>query len=221
MFYELTPEIALAVIPKVASQSILEAVGSFNGRELRLAEALTKPRRVVVLRDPIERLKSVFNHYYGAIGKCHTDMSETITPGIITADGYRLRGGLDANPHHFTGQVEQEYLARVSAKKAGRRISDLDLSLELDDDDYQRLVRHIRSGEKDPHWLPQIGQITFEGKVFANEIVQFEDLNEWWTVNVNKGVLPHRNSWIRVNKTEDYMLTALEAYYSVDRERRV
>lgn len=59
------PDVAVAVIQKVGSQSIIQALPFIDGgRLIGAEEAMQYDRRVAFIRDPDERLISCFSHFY-------------------------------------------------------------------------------------------------------------------------------------------------------------
>lgn len=113
-FHRINRQTCLIINPKCALMSMREAIGDLAYIEITGEEALTYKNRLMFIRHPIERINSLFNHFY-AMTTDNIMYSEFMPHGIIRAEtgkqnedyqrfiDYILGGGCD---DHWCPQVD-------------------------------------------------------------------------------------------------------------------
>lgn len=204
MFVQISNDVCIAIIQKAGSSSMIEALSSIPTVVISAKDALTMPIRVAFVRHPIERINSLFNHFYW-MALNNSTYSEFIPNGTITAFGARVDGHKGANEHHWGVDTLTLYFDTIAK---------LPTRTELDNADYQSFIDFILSGEPDSHWAPQYAQGLHEGVFVPNTVHRFEDVNKYWFDYVG-GKLPTTNSWAPV-AVDPYRLDDLYGYYADD-----
>lgn len=152
--------IAISFIPKNASTSIRNFTRS---EPVTNKEAMQYPRRVAVLREPIERLVSGYSFFH----ELYERGSKT---GVIEANLVK---------------------------------------------DWPTYIDHVLS-ESDPHWAPQVDQLSIDGEYIATETIRMEDLPSFWRSNFS-GMIPYINGCVH-KPVSEYRVNDIEKRYKRDIE---
>lgn len=206
--------IAVAIITKVGSQSMMAAAHTFNAKVITPEEALEYEKVIAYLRNPITRINSLFNNlwhvanYGGPVGM--------LPPGTITGFGGRLKNEDWPNTHHWTESKRQ--IRDSTIDKLSNNLSIDEKAKELNNEDYRRYINHvIKNVGADEHWQPQMEQLKHNGVLLPNVMHKFErDLNSTW-LGYFGGRLPQENSWGNID-IDPFKLPELIEIYAEDLE---
>lgn len=205
--------IAVAVITKVGSQSMIAAAHTFNAKSISAEEAMTYETVIAYLRHPITRVNSLFNNLWH-VANYGGDVA-MLPKGTIKGYGGRLKNESWPNPHHWT--ESKRVLVESDRDKLSRELTIEDKGKELNNADYRRYIDFIIDTGKDEHWQPQIEQLRYQGKIVPTTLYRFErDLESTWLTHFG-GRLPRENSW-GVVPIDSYRLPELESIYAEDLE---
>ena len=211
-FFAVDNDTVIIVNPKAGSMSMMQALEQVNHLEVTAQEALSYSKRVLFIRHPITRLKSLFNMFY-RLTINSADYAEYMPVGTIRAHGARAKNVIGDNDHHFSGLVKALSDDDIAAERLSG-LTDDEIELTLNNRDYRRFVDFILSGNKDNHWQPQTLLSSYQGELVANTIHKFEDINIHWQSYVSSPI-PIINSWPTVDHI-NYRLKDLRAYYADD-----
>lgn len=209
VYLKVSTDTCIQVVSKVGSMSMRSAINQVPHQEIRVAEALLLPKRVMFVRHPLTRLASAFNHFWW-LTLNNTRYHEFVPAGVILADGGRLEGRVGGNEHHFSGDRKKFYDDKLAEEIAKGGTTE-EIAVRLKQEDWNRFIDHVLSGNNDDHWAPQLDIAKHDGQIVANIAHRFEDVRTHWTKYVG-GTLPELNSWQDVPKI-DYRLAELRSYY--------
>jgi hypothetical protein len=200
--------------PKAGSRSMRYCINNIPHDFITIDQAKLLDRRVVFFRDPIERVKSLFNQLWDlAINNSGNDL---ITSDTIMAYGGRIDGTVGLNEHHWKDSKRQKYLDK-KIEKQKKHTKDEDIIKELNNDDYKRFVDYILSGVDDDHWGQQYDLCTANNEFIPNIAHEFNDqINVNWAkyCALELPIIGHHKEIL----VDDYRLGDLEDYYSNDIE---
>jgi len=181
-------------------------------QEITIKDAAKLPRRVMFLRDPIERMQSAFNHLVNLeLNNSHYEM---IPKGLVTGYGEILLAadGARLNMHHWTKEKEDLFQSTIAeTRKQGE--TNTELAVRLNKADYERFVDHVLSQPNDEHFAPQMALTKYNGTQICNIIYKFSEISTLWG-NVFGGQIPQLNSFSAIDKDPNYRLPELRAWYS-------
>lgn len=205
--------VVMVVAPKAGSSSMRYALGKVPHLNISIEEAATYDNIIMFLRDPIERVNSLFNMFWRyALNNSRT--TEFMPDTTIKAYGGRVKGGVGSNEHHWTPALKSEYDTKLTLERASTPL-DGDLILSLNNQDYERFIDFILANPAaDDHWGSQVELATHNRVFLPTTVHPLSDLNLKWTDYV-KSPIPQDNSWPAVSH-DVYRLAELQTLYAKD-----
>jgi len=211
-YYAVSDTTVIAINPKAGSMAMRASISQTPFVEITAVQALEYEQRVMFIRDPVERVNSLFNMFYHLTTGC-SGFSDTLPGDIILAYGARVGSFVGANDHRYIGRKRYDCEARVNQERNGT-LSDEQITVKLNNEDYQRYIDYILAGNKDDHWGSQVALSSLDGQLVPNVIHNFSDIDTVWQDYVIAPI-KQQNSWPSVSH-DDYRLADLQAFYADD-----
>ena len=211
-YYAVSDNTVVVVNLKAGSMAMRSSIMQTPFIEVTAKQALNYERRVMFLRDPIERVNSMFNMLYH-LTTGNSSYDEILPSGVILAHGARVSNFTGINDHRYTGKIREDCAVRIYRERI-KLLSDDQIISKLDNEDYERYVDYILAGNKDDHWGVQVDLSKHNSELVPNIIHNFNELADKWQDYVTAPISKD-NSWPAV--THDvYRLNDLNTFYADD-----
>jgi len=211
-YYAVSDTTVIAVNPKAGSMAMKSSISLTPFAEVTAELALAYDRRVMFVRDPIERVNSLFNMFYH-LASGSSDFGEMVPHGIILAYGVRVGSFVGLNDHRYVGETRALCEARIAAERAAG-LSDTQIINKLNNEDYKRFIDYILAGSQNDHWGQQTELSTHNGQLVPNILHDFNTIATYWQ-DYATAPIQKENSWPAVAHDE-YRLADLRAFYADD-----
>ena len=215
-YFAVSETVVICPWPKVATTSINAALGGIPNSQVTAKEAVDNyPIRIGWYRDHIERINSTFKMVWWGRHN-NSNMSSLVPIDVIRAYGLKVSGFRSDNPHHWTSENEAHFQATVSQlRDENPRIEDADLTLLLNQIDYENYINYILKADRNPHWEPQTSLSMDNGVFVPNKLLRFENIGADWAKYVGGLDFPHRNIAPAV-QVSPYKVSELDDLYVDD-----